>query len=261
MKNNSVSAKDLQHPSSKYDYDGITGTWLLIPAKFHILILALLLPIIIWVLPSVPFKGEFQYIFADYRYYIAGAMAIFCISSAILSIIKAKQVRQRLRPMSRINNQVVARNSAPSSKTNTNAKNSSTKNRKIADKNPKIHIGQVAPKNAPQKVSKSGVIDASPTVKLVQSDTPESSKTVETRAQKEATPKTRTKPRIKKSAEKIEDKPKKTTTSKVKEKTKTDPPKKANSTKKTTATSQPVKRRTAATTQSQKNSKQMQLDL
>lgn len=259
MKNNSVSAKDLQHPSSKYDYDGITGTWLLIPAKFHILILALLLPIIIWVLPSVPFKGEFQYIFADYRYYIAGAMAIFCISSAILSIIKAKQVRQRLRPMSRINNQVVARNSAPSS--NTDAKNSSTKNRKIADKNPKIHIGQVAPKNAPQKVSKSGVIDASPTVKLVQSDTPKSSKTVETRVQKETTPKTRTKPRAKKSADKVEEKPKKTATSKVKETTKTDPPKKANSTKKTATTSKSTKNRTAATTKSQKNSKQMQLDL
>ena len=56
---NQQSLKESNAPASKYDYDGITGTWLLIPARIHLLLLAIVLPVIIWVLPNIPFKGNF----------------------------------------------------------------------------------------------------------------------------------------------------------------------------------------------------------
>lgn len=91
--NDQQIVNEQQYPTtSKYDYEGITGTWLLIPAKFHILLLAILLPIILWVLPNVSFNGEFRFIFADYKYYFAGIVVIFFLSSAFLSSLKAKQV-------------------------------------------------------------------------------------------------------------------------------------------------------------------------
>lgn len=99
--------KETQHPTSKYDYDGITGVWLLIPPKFHLLILAVLLPLILWVFPHINFKGNFRYIFADYRYYLAGGISLFFIASALLSIMKAKQVGRKVRPTSNVGAQVI----------------------------------------------------------------------------------------------------------------------------------------------------------
>lgn len=258
MKNNSVSAKDLQHPTSKYDYDGITGTWLLIPAKFHILICALLLPIIIWVFPLVHFKGEFRYIFADYRYYIAGATAIFCLSSAILSIIKAKQVKQRLRPMNRVSNQVIAKKHLPSSESSTQ---STAKRPKTSDKHPKVHIGQIAPNGASSKqtsqkdvkkntASKNTKVQAASTSKTVQTDISTSQQT-EKRGSKEALPKNSIEPKAVNSAAKIEEKPKKPSTSKTK----------VAAQKKSSAAPKSTKSKTTAAKKSQKNSQQMQLDL
>lgn len=128
---NSQLMKELQHPTSKYDYDGITGTWLLIPAKFHILMLAIALPVILWMFPFVHLKGNYRYVFADYRYYIAGAVTIFCLASTLLSIIKAKQVRNRLRPMNDITRQGVTKPSGKRPKKTTN------------DTKPKVHIGHI----------------------------------------------------------------------------------------------------------------------
>lgn len=125
--------KAMQHPTAKYDYDGITGTWLLIPAKFHILMLAIALPIILWMLPFIHLKGNYRYVFADYRYYIAGAVTLFCIASALLSILKAKQVRHRIRPMSEVNRQGVTK---PSNRRPKKALAS-------VEKPPKIHIGHI----------------------------------------------------------------------------------------------------------------------
>ena len=99
--------KETQYPTSKYDYDGITGVWLLIPPKFHLLILAILLPLILWVLPHINFKGNFRYIFADYRYYLAIGISLFFIASALLSIVKAKQVGGKVRPTNNIGAQVI----------------------------------------------------------------------------------------------------------------------------------------------------------
>lgn len=128
--------KELQHPTAKYDYDGITGTWLLIPAKFHILMLAIALPIILWMFPFIHLKGNYRYVFADYRYYIAGAVTIFCLASTFLSIIKAKQVKYRIRPMSHVNRQGV-----------TKSKNSRTKNSvEVVEKHPKVHVGHLTNK-------------------------------------------------------------------------------------------------------------------
>ncbi|UNM95021.1 G-protein coupled receptor [Ignatzschineria rhizosphaerae] len=138
--NNSQLAKELQHPTSKYDYDGITGTWLLIPAKIHILLLAIALPVILWMFPYVQLKGNYRYVFADYRYYIAGAVSIFCIASALLSIIKAKQVKQRIRPMSDVSRQSV-----------TKSKNSRSKRVTTTEKKPKIHIGHIKKSTALNK--------------------------------------------------------------------------------------------------------------
>lgn len=138
--NNSQLAKELQHPTSKYDYDGITGTWLLIPAKIHILLLAITLPVILWMFPYVQLKGNYRYVFADYRYYIAGAVSIFCIASALLSIIKAKQVKQRIRPMSDVSRQSV-----------TKSKNSRSKRVTTTEKKPKIHIGHIKKSTALNK--------------------------------------------------------------------------------------------------------------
>ncbi|MHC5224717.1 hypothetical protein [Ignatzschineria sp. LJL83] len=270
MKNNSVSEKDLQHPTSKYDYDGITGTWLLIPAKIHILICALLLPIIIWVLPLVHFKGEFRYIFTDYRYYIAGATAIFCFASAILSIIKAKQVKQRLRPMSRVSNQVVAKKPVPSSESK--AQNNIPKNNKTSDKHPKVHIGQVASKKPPQKNGSKNVTNnteptTSSATKPVSTDAPKSSNTSSSNTTRKRTSKTvhqdntKSNTQSKATTSSNTEKLKKATTSKVTENTSTDIPKKANSTKKASSTPKSAKNKTTASTKSQKNSKQMQLDL
>lgn len=101
--------KQLHSPASKYDYDGITGTWLLIPARIHLLLLAISLPVIIWVLPNMSFKGEFRYILADYKYYFAAAFALFCIASALLSILKAQQVKSRIRPTNRVGAQIIAK--------------------------------------------------------------------------------------------------------------------------------------------------------
>lgn len=107
MNHNQQLQKETQHPTSKYDYDGITGVWLLIPPKFHLLILAVLLPLILWVFPHINFKGNFRYIFADYRYYLAGGISLFFIASALLSIVKAKQVRGKVRPTNNIGAQVI----------------------------------------------------------------------------------------------------------------------------------------------------------
>lgn len=124
--------KELQHPTSKYDYDGITGTWLLIPAKFHILMLAIALPVILWMFPFIHLKGNYRYIFADYRYYIAGAVTIFCLASTFLSILKAKQVRHRIRPISDVSRQSV-----------TKSKNSRPKKVANLEKKPKINLGHI----------------------------------------------------------------------------------------------------------------------
>lgn len=105
--------KETQHPTSKYDYDGITGVWLLIPPKFHLLILAVLLPLILWVFPHINFKGNFRYIFADYRYYLAGGISLFFIASALLSIMKAKQVGGKVRPTSNVGAQVIPKKVTP----------------------------------------------------------------------------------------------------------------------------------------------------
>lgn len=109
--------KETQYPTSKYDYDGITGVWLLIPPKFHLLILAILLPLILWVFPYINFKGNFRYIFADYRYYLAGGISLFFIASALLSIIKAKQVGGKVRPTSNVGAQVVPKKGRATKKT------------------------------------------------------------------------------------------------------------------------------------------------
>lgn len=106
---NQQSLKENSAPVSKYDYDGITGTWLLIPARIHLLLLAVVLPVIIWVLPNIHFKGNFRYIFVDYRYLFAGAFALFCIASALLSIVKAKQVKSRIRPTNSVRPQIIAK--------------------------------------------------------------------------------------------------------------------------------------------------------
>lgn len=129
---NSQLMKELQHPTSKYDYDGITGTWLLIPAKFHILMLAIALPVILWMFPFIHLKGNYRYIFADYRYYIAGAVTIFCLASTFLSILKAKQVRHRIRPISDVSRQSV-----------TKSKNSRPKKAASLEQKPKIHLGHI----------------------------------------------------------------------------------------------------------------------
>ncbi|HIW05748.1 MAG TPA: hypothetical protein H9889_00245 [Candidatus Ignatzschineria merdigallinarum] len=129
--------KELQHPTSKYDYDGITGTWLLIPAKFHILMLAIAIPVILWMFPFIHLKGNYRYVFADYRYYIAGAVAIFCISSAFLSVVKARQVKNRLRPLSEISRAGVTR--------------SPRNNHKISPataKHPQINLTQIQKKSS-----------------------------------------------------------------------------------------------------------------
>lgn len=107
--NNQQLSKEIQYPTSKYDYDGITGTWLLIPVKFHLLMLAISLPIILWVLPNVSFKGDFRFLLADYKYFLAGAVTLFFIASALLSALKAKQVGLRIRPANRVQQQVIAK--------------------------------------------------------------------------------------------------------------------------------------------------------
>lgn len=107
--NNQQLSKEIQYPTSKYDYDGITGTWLLIPVKFHLLMLAISLPIILWVLPNVSFKGDFRFLLADYKYFLAGAVTLFFIASALLSALKAKQVGLRIRPVNRVQQQVIAK--------------------------------------------------------------------------------------------------------------------------------------------------------
>lgn len=107
--NNQQLSKKIQYPTSRYDYDGITGTWLLIPVKFHLLMLAISLPIILWVLPNVGFKGDFRFLLADYKYFLAGAVTLFFIASALLSALKAKQVGLRIRPANRVQQQVIAK--------------------------------------------------------------------------------------------------------------------------------------------------------
>lgn len=107
--NDTQLLKKIHAPASKYDYDGITGTWLLIPARIHLLLLAITLPIIIWVLPNISFRGDFRFILADYKYYFAGAFTIFCVASALLSIVKAQQVKSRVRPTNHIGTQIIAK--------------------------------------------------------------------------------------------------------------------------------------------------------
>ncbi len=162
---NSRLTSTLQHPTSSYDYDGITGTWLLIPAKFHILMLAITLPVIIWMFPFIHLKGDYRYVFADYRYYIAGAVTIFSLSSAILSIIKAKQVGNRLRPTSEVHrpsvtkvpratNHVPAKKTTRSQDTLTQApKSSSSKPKNIAQKRAKSPVTSHIKEKVPPKSS------------------------------------------------------------------------------------------------------------
>lgn len=130
--------KETQYPTSKYDYDGITGTWLLIPAKFHILMLAIALPVILWMFPFIHLKGNYRYIFADYRYYIAGAVTLFCLASALLSILKAKQVKHRIRPISDVSRQGVTKSSGTREKV-----------LKSISKKPKVNLGHIQKKPTP----------------------------------------------------------------------------------------------------------------
>lgn len=109
MNNDDQQLKEIHHPSTKYDYDGLTGTWLLIPAKFHLLMLAILLPIIIWVLPNIHFKGNYRYFLADYRYHLAIFVAVFGIASTLLSILKSKQVTKQIRPTNKVRRQIIAK--------------------------------------------------------------------------------------------------------------------------------------------------------
>lgn len=122
--------KELQHPTQTYDYDGITGTWLLIPPKIHILMLALALPVIIWMLPFVHLKGNFRYLFTDYRYYIAGAVTLFCLASALLSLLKEKQV---------LANSGASRG-LKKSEASPASNNLPSKNKPTSKRHPKIHL-------------------------------------------------------------------------------------------------------------------------
>ncbi len=89
-----------RHPLRNYDYDGITGVWLRLPYKIHLLIGLLSLPIIYWALPNIPFRNAgVRYFFYDYRLHLMIAATIFCLSSALLSLLKRLQVQGSVRPL------------------------------------------------------------------------------------------------------------------------------------------------------------------
>ncbi len=83
------------YPSPNYDYDGIAGTWLAIPPVFHLGFGVIALAILIFLLPSVHFRGPLKYIFTDYQTPIGIGIALFFIASALLSQLKAYQVKRK----------------------------------------------------------------------------------------------------------------------------------------------------------------------
>lgn len=228
--------KELQHPTAKYDYDGITGTWLLIPAKFHILMLAIALPIILWMFPFIHLKGNYRYIFADYRFYIAGAVSIFCLASALLSIVKARQVKYRIRPISDVTRQSVKRSTPQNRRT--------PKAAPASEKYPKIRVGQIK-KNLHTSAKTEDKSNASPKNTATNNATKEKVADVITNG----VMKTATQNSTKSPSPKASTKPRKTVTTKStikREKTISSPQKKS---------------KDSAQETPQKNPKQMQLDL
>lgn len=98
-----------RHPRKHYDYDGITGVWLWLPYYAHLGLALLLLPLILWVFPSLPFRAaHIRYFFIDYRYHLALAITLFCAFSALLSLVKSKQVHGQVRPLKQKEPQVKA---------------------------------------------------------------------------------------------------------------------------------------------------------
>ncbi|WP_026879175.1 hypothetical protein WMO13_07570 [Ignatzschineria larvae DSM 13226] len=88
-------APDHLYPSSNYDYDGIAGTWLAIPPVFHLGFGAITLAVLIFLLPSIHFRGPLKYLFTDYQVPIGIAIALFFIASALLSKLKFYQVSSK----------------------------------------------------------------------------------------------------------------------------------------------------------------------
>ncbi|GHA00555.1 hypothetical protein DC083_02850 [Ignatzschineria ureiclastica] len=88
---------DHLYPSSDYDYDGIAGTWLAIPPVFHLGFGVVALAVLIFLLPSINFRGPLKYLFTDYQVPIGIGIALFFIASALLSKLKSYQVSHKTR--------------------------------------------------------------------------------------------------------------------------------------------------------------------
>lgn len=82
-------------PSSKYDYDGIAGTWLAIPPIVHLIFAIIALAVLLFLLPHISFRGPLKYIFSDYQVPIGIAIALFFSASALLSKLKSYQVNHK----------------------------------------------------------------------------------------------------------------------------------------------------------------------